>query len=144
MSLLSSPLDKYKPTALSIKDVHKHLGKRLISKSEQAIATKALHAAGFESQYIQEALNDHRKLPLSELHKITTTLQQARVGAFGKISDPKQALQKVIHQETVKNRNIARIRGEYMHDALMEQLSDSPTGSPKPSTSKPKSMKLGF
>lgn len=138
-----NPLDKYTPKTLSLQTVHKHLGRRAISLYERKAAITALKDAGYKSKFIEDTLRKHQELSLDELHKVTAALQEAKIGAFGRINNTKDTFKKIIRQEAIKNRNVARVRGENMHDALMEQLGDSKT-SPKSSSSKPRPTKLGF
>jgi SOS response regulatory protein OraA/RecX len=143
MSLLINDRNKkYTPKTVSVRDLYHFTTKKPeFDKEERLQAQQALKNAGYSQKNIKRIVRDHEGITAPEMREVVTHLHANNVAGFADHIDPKKLVETYVRKQMVKNRNIARIRGENLHEAMQQDFLHPQ--STKKSTGK-KPVRLGF
>lgn len=117
------PLSKYKPKAMSIKQVYGKLNDKRgdLERHDHMKAKDALQEANYSRTEIANLLDRHFEVRAKEMHKIAGHLREAGVAGFRDVT-PREAVNKFVRGEMVKGRSINVIKKEHQREMMEEGM----------------------
>ena len=116
-----STLQKFKPKEIKFSQFYKRSNKKdTFSDSAKNEIKGALKAAGLGQAKINRIINEDQPAGIGELKSVVEHLNKQKVSGFD--SSPRRLVNDYLRHEAVKNKNISRIKHQYMVESRSENL----------------------
>lgn len=125
----ASPLKKFTPKTVKLTDIYtRQTGLKQLSPTAKNQAKEALAKAGYSEFQAGKIITENQALPVSKIKEVMGHLNRLKVSGFE--NNPKKSLAGYLRHESVKKKNIAERRQEYMLESMKDDFNSVKSAKP--------------